>query len=243
MTYSLSKKLVASLGAIATGSILTILTTSGAAHAGDQYCSDLLRKAGSSLHAQVNVQVQPQNPKYDLSLSQAELTSRSAGLIDLQRNSYVNGLTDAHMEDRSQYMVEKLKAPAGGTCVWPAKYDLSLRYKSMVVYIANEFKEGSCPYAATMRHELEHVRINNETLLKNRSIIESNMRSFIKNNFPIYVPEGHHPDKVAGNLLRDASSRFVDEVAKQRDWQHDDLDSPESYAYWQSLCYDWSGKR
>ncbi|MBO9428475.1 hypothetical protein [Sulfitobacter sp. R18_1] len=227
-------------GIIALSVILSGVGFSAAAS--DQSCANALRRAGSDLTTNVRVNVSPGQPVYDLSLSQQELTQHSAGMIAISRNSYVNGLTDAYFEDRSRSLVQKLDLPGGGTCVWPSSYELNLQYKRMVVYVANEFKEGSCPYAATMRHELEHVRINNDTFLQHRSDIESRMRRYIEGTFPIRVPRGKNPDDVSNQLLRSASSTFVDRVTDIRDAKHSELDSPESYAYWQSLCHDWSGK-
>lgn len=228
----------APLGFLAASGITMMMAT--ASYAADYSCQAALRKAGSRLQSDISVRAIPAQPSYDLSMTQHQLTKHTGALLEVHAHSVVNGLTDAYLEDRSSYMVEKLPMPNGDTCVWPSKYDLQLGYTSMVVYIANEFRKGSCPYAVTMRHELEHVKINNETLLSHRADIEYRLKSHIRSEFPIRVPRGQNPDEVTSHNLRSASNEFVDRMTSERDWKHDQLDSPESYAYWQSLCHDWS---
>lgn len=75
-----------------------------------------------------------------------------------------------------------------GEC-FAAQIKIQLIYEPIDVFIGSEFHEGTCTYDAILNHEMEHVRLYQESLQK----IESIINALIKQRFtgsPIYAAKG-----------------------------------------------------
>lgn len=88
-----------------------------------------------------------------------------------------------------------------GEC-FAAKIRIRLIYQPIKVYIGSEFTEGSCIYNTILEHEMQHVNIYRESLLKIENIVKDLMEKRFAGK-PIYA---------AKNSSKRALDNEIDEI-------------------------------
>ena len=231
MKYYLS----AALGAIA---LSILLAPSSASAMTEQRCIDAF--AGRTSYPDIDLRMHTPEVEieYDNSLSKRQLTQFSKRHIRVGDNAHVNGLTRAHLIDGVRVAVQVLELPSGAHCAWPQRVEVILHYDSMIVSIASDHERGSCAYETTLDHEMIHVKINKESLREAIPRIERRLRSHIRRSFPkrIYASD---PISRVVRELRGVLSSESRRMVQARDREHAELDSPESYRFWQNKCSEW----
>lgn len=176
--------------------------------------------------------------EFDHSRSKRDLTRLSKRHIHVGDNAQVNGLTQAHLIDGVKVAVQVLPLASGAHCAWPQRIDVILHYDSMIVSIARDHRRGTCAYETTVEHEMIHVDINRDSLRKAVPRIERRLRSHVRRSYPKRVYD-NNPINYVVRELRGVLSSESRRMIQQRDRRHAELDSPESYRYWQNKCSDW----
>ena len=129
---------------------------------------------------------------------------------------------------------------AGGvTCIHPTRITVEIGYTNTVVYVARQYQRGSCQYDAIMEHENEHVRINRDTLTEHLASIEADLLDAVRAGFPLQSASAERATDYGMNLLMTELRQGVGRMISDRDAQHAELDSPESYARTQAACPTW----
>ena len=126
-------------------------------------------------------------------------------------------------------------------CFWITGFDVTLRYKRVDVYVAREYKQGSCAYNAILDHEQEHVRVARRNLLEYAPRIRSTLTSLLipTGAEPVMVPSVEQA-KVEVRAISDELLKPVYEEMVQS--LHDGqaaLDTPQEYARVRSRCRRW----
>ena len=52
----------------------------------------------------------------------------------------------------------------GGHCYWIRSIDLLLRYRSLDIFVASDYRRDSCAFRAILSHERDHVRVARQYL-------------------------------------------------------------------------------
>ena len=187
----------------------------------------------------VNLKLLSIQPKlsYDNSRNKASLT-RMSDAHKHNHNVSVNGLTVAGFDSTIEGEFILIDLKNGYTCVLPREIKAELGYKTIKVFVASEYRPGSCEYAATIEHENEHVKINVNTFNSEIYDIQSKTTGFIQNNFPMKVPS-KNSDRYALERTQQAFISYIRNMEQKRDAQHSQLDSLESYKYSLSKCNNW----
>ena len=209
------------------------------AQAADQQCIDVFQ--GRSSYPRVNVQMVPLSTtvQYDRTLDRQQLKQKSQGQIALHSHSVINGLTVGNLRSGIKGNFSVATLTDGSTCVWPSLVEFQLGYSSMVVYVAREFAPGSCQYDVTLRHEREHVKINDQTLRSHVPAVKNDLVAAIARDFPKRYRSSGDISRLAISTMKSTFERSVANLVVDRNSLHGELDSPESYRYWQSLCDRW----
>ena len=161
--------------------------------------------------------------------------TEAATLGDHQRHV---GLTTAQfgLSLRAEYAS---RTAGGVTCIYPTRISVEIGYTDVVVYIARQYQRGTCQYDAIMEHETEHVRINRDTLTEHLALIEAGLLDAVRAGFPLQSASVERAGDYGMNLLRTELRQGVDRMIADREAQHGQLDSPESYARTQAECPTW----
>jgi hypothetical protein len=105
-------------------------------------------------------------------------------------------------------------------------------YRSLTIFVASEYKKGSCPYAKILRHEREHVAIAHRNLARFKPRIRSALA-------PLLIPKAGQPLKIGLNddpraeltrLFSKLVSPVLEDMMEDLSTSQAKIDTPESYA-------------
>lgn len=112
---------------------------------------------------------------------------------------------------------------------------LTIGFKPMTIYVANEFPEGGCAYREIYQHELRHVKTY-QTHLAN---IEKELLDTLNRRFATGSPWRGPVGQLRGRLQRELDERWLPYI--QREIGRSDeaqalIDTPEEYARVANAC-------
>jgi TPR repeat protein len=141
-----------------------------------------------------------------------------------------------------QPKVQYKAVPMGDTtCFWVHSIDVILRPSALDVYIAREYKKGSCPYNVILDHEREHVRVVRNTLERFTTSVRSALAS------PL-IPTALNPEvavspEAAKDRVETVVSRLIEPVVEvmEREYRKSQasLDTPKEYKRLRRRCSRW----
>lgn len=92
---------------------------------------------------------------------------------------HLSGLTETKFGHKAAIHGKETIRPDGWRCFRPVKVVVTLDY-TPVVYISTAYRAGSCKYAETRRHELQHVAISKETVEEFAPVMMARLRQAMK---------------------------------------------------------------
>ena len=160
----------------------------------------------------IRVSVEPGDVSWDYSLDEAEIKA----VTDEQRGYVAGpwhrpiGLTTSEFGARYSTSFSIRKA-TGGYCAYLAEAEVTVGYEQTIVYINRDYPEGSCQFQVVYEHELEHVRVNHETLKAYKPKIIKALKRMIRSKGGIFV----HRKEEARSAYLLAIRRSLDPVLDQ----------------------------
>lgn len=167
-----------------------------------------------------------------------DLTFTSAALTQMARppeGRIVNGLTRTSM--RSAVVLNGngiTNRMSGKHCLRPV-IDVELAFDPMTVFVSSELTEGSCRFATTMRHELEHVRVYREFLEAAATDVETQLREYFGNRVFYFESAAD----AQARLNQETSERvgpFVEQAMNRVQEKQAPLDTREEYDRLERVC-------
>ncbi len=126
-------------------------------------------------------------------------------------------------------------------CLYVRSVKLALSYPELKVYIANNYRPGSCEYQAIYRHEMEHVRILHQHQESYLAQLRERLQTLVHKQEGVLI-QPHVLEQKKQEILQ----RFDQEIL--RELQRVDLkqkaaqaaiDTAQSYAKVRSACQHW----
>ncbi len=143
---------------------------------------------------------------------------------------------------RFKWRVNYTANPFGDAfCFWVHRVELTLRYPSPDIYVAREYRPGTCPYRVILEHETEHYRISRAVLRRYAPRLQTALAS-------LTIPTGLRPvlvdsPEAARDEVQTLMRRHVDpiyrEMVRTLRQAQAELDSPAAYRRTLKLCRDW----
>ncbi len=170
--------------------------------------------------------------------------SRSSGWIQAQAKGMHHpiGLTVSRLRHSLLGVFEWRGTPQRQTrCLYLRSLKLALSYPELKVYIANNYRPGSCEYQAIHRHEMEHVRILNRHQEMYLAQLRERLQGLVQQQGGILIQPRELEQK-----KQEILQRFDQEIL--RELQRVDLkqkaaqaaiDTAQSYAQVRSVCQGW----
>lgn len=184
----------------------------------------------------VNVKISIPRPPINHNLSSAQLTEKSFH----GPNARVLGLTvpKLQIQTRVEHATEKRD---GHYCYWLEGVQVQLIYKSIEVYVAREYKRGSCEYKAVLRHEQEHVAIARRNLEKFKPKVRHALTSLLlpTPDRPIKLASSEQNEEALQSLLARILDPVYQEMQEDLERAQAAIDTPESYAKVRAQCSNW----
>ncbi len=126
-------------------------------------------------------------------------------------------------------------------CVTLRSVSLALGYPSTRIYIANEYRPGSCAYQAIHRHEMEHVRILNHFQEKVLPIWRAHLHTLVQayERKPLLSTEPHKTQQQVLHELDQAVRKEIQHLDKEQKAAQAAIDTPQNYAKVRASCPQW----
>ena len=168
---------------------------------------------------------------------------RSRSRAGLNRGS-IHGLGPRVGAMQSQLELSRktssVTTPTGsGHCYWIESIDLVIRFRSLDIFIASEYRRDSCAYRAILSHEREHVRVAREQLNRfaprfRQALHSRDVPSPSNPRFTTQPPKAEIEelvDRLVSPVFDQLNVTMANAQAR--------LDTPEEYARIQAKCSDW----
>ena len=129
----------------------------------------------------------------------------------------------------------------GHYCYWLQGIEVELLYKSLEVYVAREYKRGSCEYKAILRHEREHVAIARRNLEKFKPKVRYALTSLLlpTPDRPIKLASAGASEAALEALLEKVLDPVYQEMQEDLNKAQAAIDTPQSYARVRAQCSNW----
>ncbi len=126
-------------------------------------------------------------------------------------------------------------------CFWVHRIPVTLRYRSIEIYVAKEYDTRSCKYRVILDHEKDHVRTARTNLIRYAAKVKAALTSLL-------IPTGRDPvvvaspeqakrevEALARKLLKPVYQSMLAALRKAQAA----LDTPQEYRRMQKRCRDW----
>lgn len=128
-----------------------------------------------------------------------------------------------------------------GHCVWVSGLHLTARYPIPDIYVAREYRKGSCQYRTILDHEAQHVQISKATIqryLPRLHMLLTSLRIPTARR-PVYVTSTKRGKARLRALMQDLVEPVYREMAVALAKAQANLDSPASYKRYFRRCRKW----
>lgn len=159
--------------------------------------------------------------------------------IDRDSVYVVGGLTQGNVTiSRQLQMQTATRRGSDQNCVSATQVNVTLDYQPDV-YIASEYKPGTCRYQTTMEHEVQHVNLDIITLNEFIPRIQSYIQQALISMPPIPpVPQQMVPQvqEMIGKRVEQAAQQALAEMDKVRKARHQRIDNALEYNRLSRAC-------
>ncbi|ABK43504.1 hypothetical protein Mmc1_0986 [Magnetococcus marinus MC-1] len=164
---------------------------------------------------------------------------RSA-LIRMAGMPYVRGLTKVSKFFKSTFKFGLQRADDGTLCLYVKSLNLALGYQDTEIFMDNSYPVGSCEFRVIKLHELKHVRIYNDSLLREvgplKRTIQHTLSSLtLRSNDRGLERSKQQLERKVGDLVKRAY-RQLDHQASQENKR---IDTISAYRREQQRCSQW----
>ena len=176
-------------------------------------------------------------PRYDHGHSRDEIRAiaRQRGMA----GRVFAGLTHGSYQSKVSASVEVTPQRRGGGCVRLTKVRGRLDYTDLTVYMAREYRRGSCAYRVILEHENEHVAINRRAFDRHLPKLRRKLETAARNLKPFWVARSEDGAQAAVDRLQKALQPALRELEREMERQNTQIDTEESYRRLGARCTDW----
>ena len=184
----------------------------------------------------VKVEMHFPDPPINHSLSADQLSRKTLH----GGGSQVLGLMqpDLNISTQNRYGTIKI----GNTlCFWVEEIQVRMIYKAVEVFIARDYKPGSCEYRAVLAHEQSHVRVARENLNRYAPEARRALTSLLipTPDRPVEIDRPEAADKALKRLYNKILDPVYKRMLSELQAKQAALDTPQSYAKVMRRCRNW----
>ncbi len=184
----------------------------------------------------IELKIDIPEPRLHHNLGTAELDRRAPH----GPGTRVLGLADTGLE--FGWAVRFEWQPQGaGSCFWVRRTELAIRHPSPDIYVAREYRRGSCPYRAILAHERQHMSTSraqiNRFLPRLRWVLTS--LRIPTGGRPIFVSSAEAAKTEVRALMKELAEPLFREIGQALRAAQAKLDSAASYRRLRKACKNW----
>jgi hypothetical protein len=121
-------------------------------------------------------------------------------------------------------------------CARVDEVNISIGYRDVVVFIANEIPRYSCAFDETMAHEQKHIDANRELLDKFVPMIEERIKAYLRANSAFLVEKPENAEALVRKRLDVIANEAVAKMETENIRRQREIDSPEEYRRLAQVC-------
>ncbi len=128
-----------------------------------------------------------------------------------------------------------------GYCFWVRRTELAIRHPSPDIYVAREYRRGTCPYQAILAHERQHMsasRTQIDRFLPRLRRVLTSLR-VPTGARPIFVTSAEAAKTEVRALMKELAEPLFREMSQALRAAQAKLDSPASYRRLRKQCKRW----
>ena len=182
----------------------------------------------------------PRHPiEFDRSKGMADLTAMM-GNDHLSGAGFVTlGITAVDYTTSITSNVQSRRIGSGKWCAYPVNVIVDHGFANPIkVYLAREVREGTCKYAATMDHEMRHVRIHEAGLWRAILAVDREVAATVRRTMPVSGNTSDEVIRAVNDLISGAVDRAVRQVSSEVQAENDAMDTPDAYLAFSRQCPD-----
>jgi hypothetical protein len=179
--------------------------------------------------------------KYNHGLGRGSIATkaRRLGFSGGRPNVDISGLTSSSYETRYQVKVQTRKIGRNRYCAQLLSVEAWAGFTGMTVYVAREYKRGSCQYRAILDHEHQHVAINRRVFQKYLPKIEKTLRATARKMGPFVASSPNGAGKIVTNRLKAALRPTASALDRALDKSNANIDTKANYKRVNARCRKW----
>ncbi|MEM7222190.1 MAG: hypothetical protein AAF495_04385 [Pseudomonadota bacterium] len=186
---------------------------------------------------EVDVTIDTPPVRLHRNLSRAQLTGKT---FHGASSGQTLGLMQSSLEVATQthyfsHVVE------GGMCIWVSRIDVTLRYNTLDIFIAKEYRQHSCEYKVILEHEKQHVKVAQQALKPFVPKIISALTSFSipRAGNPLGVQSLDHAKQQINRRIDERIAPLRNQMTQVINKKQAKVDSPQSYRATFKRCKNW----
>lgn len=186
----------------------------------------------------VRLKLETPRPHRNFSRTKAQLKRADIDteLIKSMHNHQVGGLTSSRYSARTsgETMMTRNRA-TGETCIWYSRLDVTVTL-NITVYVAREYRRGSCEFRAIWDHEMKHVEVARDVARRHapriRAAVERIARELGNNGVvgPLKARDVDEGRKRMEDWVQYALEETMRDLDRESYVRQNQIDTPAEYA-------------
>ncbi len=158
--------------------------------------------------------------------------------LKLQRGHKLLGL--AHVELQYQLNIGTSVLKIGNRyCVALNNIAISFGRKHSEIYVASKYLPGTCEFKAVLRHEQEHMEINDRIQKKYEAKLREYLLNKVESIQPYFTTSPNNAPKQLASRFAGETDRIIKQFSTERLRENNKIDTPQSYRKVRSQCAKW----
>jgi len=127
-------------------------------------------------------------------------------------------------------------ASTGLSCARLERVRVTVGYRDVTIFIANEIAKGTCGFSETLGHEQKHVAINRQLLLEFAPRIENELKSYLRLYGSFRVENVHDAEQRLHERVKDFMDDMVEQMRTENLRRQQLVDSRSEYDRLAHVC-------
>lgn len=160
------------------------------------------------------------------------------GTVNLADFPITTGVTRGKITMETSILFRSKSNLLGRYCLWQAEVAINVSYRPEV-YIAKEYRPGSCRYAQTKLHELRHVEVDKSVmkeLLPRLKKVAAARAAKIGTRGPFDETQREAAKSILLHSMQEAVSGELDRIESVRHMRQQLIDTPAEYTRLSLAC-------
>lgn len=143
----------------------------------------------------------------------------------------------------SMQAATRIKPQGRGYCVYVDRIDVDFGWDRMEVYVAAEYKPGSCEHRMILDHENQHVAINQRSLRDTAPRVRAALEAILRDQGPLYVTDGTRGADQALTAIQGRMNGTLDSFQRTMSEGNGVIDTNSNYEAVAQMCEGWDGEK